>query len=145
MNAMTAALALALAMGMGSVADFYGQMQAEPYEPIYDEVCQETDWEPTWEETTPQEPPQEPGEASEGGWRYTEYYPSENTGAFAYAPDLEITLGEDGTYRDPEGYVVVAGNRYEHEAFDVVETPYGLGTVYDTGCSSGIIDVYREG
>ena len=77
--------------------------------------------------------------------RYTEYYPSENTGAFAYAPDLEITLGYDGTYRDKDGYVVVAGNRNQYSAFDEVDTPYGKGKVYDTGCSYGIVDVYREG
>lgn len=83
--------------------------------------------------------------ASSEDTRYTEYYPSENTGAFAYAPDLEITLGADGTYRDKDGFVVVAGNRNEYSPYEEVDTPYGKGKVYDTGCSYGIVDVYREG
>lgn len=77
-----------------------------------------------------------------GSWRYTEYYPSENTGAFAYAPDLEITLGADGAYRDQDGYVVVASSSLGK--FDTVETPYGQGKVYDTGCAAGVVDIYTN-
>lgn len=79
---------------------------------------------------------------SDGGWRYTEYYPSENTGAFAYAPDLEIVLGDDGAYRDKDGYVVVASSSLGK--FDTVDTPYGQGKVYDTGCAAGVVDIYTN-
>jgi len=77
-----------------------------------------------------------------GGWRYTEYYPSENTGAFAYAPGLDIMLGDDGAYRDKDGYVVVASSSLG--AFETVDTPYGEGRVYDRGCAAGVVDIYTN-
>lgn len=79
-----------------------------------------------------------------GGYKYSGYYPDENTGAFAYDENLEVFLGEDGIYRDSDGYVVVAANKGQLGAFDLVDTEYGQGKVYDTGCGYGIIDVYKE-
>lgn len=81
---------------------------------------------------------------SDGEWRYTGFYPDENTGAFAYDENLEVFLGEDGIYRDSDGYVIVAANKGNLGAFDTVDTEYGMGKVYDTGCGYGIIDVYKE-
>lgn len=80
----------------------------------------------------------------DGGWRYTWYSDREQTGPLAYAEGYGGVLGDDGVYRDGEGYVMVAANRSDLGAMDTVDTPYGEGKVYDTGCPAGTIDVYTS-
>lgn len=74
----------------------------------------------------------------DGGIRFTWY--SSNT-CWHYRTD-EWTAGDDGIYRDSEGYVVVASD--DDMQGDVVSTPFGEGRVYDSGCGSGTIDVYTN-
>ena len=49
---------------------------------------------------------------------------------------------EDGFVKDGDGYIAVASSDYEIGT--VVDTPFGEGKVYDTGCASGTIDVYTD-
>ena len=49
---------------------------------------------------------------------------------------------EDGFVKDGDGYIAVASSDYEIGT--VVETPFGEGKVYDTGCASGTIDIYTD-
>lgn len=47
----------------------------------------------------------------------------------------------DGNFvRDCDGYICVASSDFPKGT--VVDTPFGKGKVYDTGCMSGVIDVY---
>jgi hypothetical protein len=47
----------------------------------------------------------------------------------------------DGNFvRDENGYICVASSDLPKGT--VVDTPFGKGKVYDTGCPSGVIDVY---
>lgn len=50
------------------------------------------------------------------------------------------TAGDDGFYRDSDGYLVVASD--DDSYGDTVDTPWGEGKVYDNGCGSGKIDMY---
>lgn len=54
----------------------------------------------------------------------------------------EWTVGEDGVYRDADGYVVVA--RSDMAQGDTIETSLGTGRVYDTGCAAGTTDIYTS-
>lgn len=54
----------------------------------------------------------------------------------------EWTAGEDGVYRDADGYVVIAANKNEYSEGTVVDTSFGEGKVYDSGCDYGTTDVY---
>lgn len=50
------------------------------------------------------------------------------------------TVGSDGAYRDADGYVIVASS--DHAYGDVIDTSFGAGKCYDTGCPSGVSDIY---
>lgn len=50
------------------------------------------------------------------------------------------TLREDGVWTDSEGYVVVASSDLSYGS--TVDTSLGMGKVYDSGCASGVVDVY---
>lgn len=52
----------------------------------------------------------------------------------------EWTVGEDGVYRDADGYVVVAAGDYELGS--TVDTSFGEGKVYDYCGTPGTTDVY---
>lgn len=54
----------------------------------------------------------------------------------------EWSAGEDGIYRDDEGYVIVSSSDLSQGS--TVDTPFGAGKVYDSGCPSGTIDVYTN-
>ena len=49
---------------------------------------------------------------------------------------------EDGFVKDGDGYIAVASSDYEKGT--IVDTPFGQGKVYDSGCASGTIDVYTD-
>ena len=51
-------------------------------------------------------------------------------------------VASDGTIRDANGYLCLASS--DHPKGTVVETSLGTGIVYDTGCASGIIDIYTD-
>lgn len=51
-------------------------------------------------------------------------------------------VASDGTIRDENNYIVVASSDYPKGT--IVETSLGTGKVYDTGCDSGIIDIYTD-
>ena len=52
----------------------------------------------------------------------------------------EWTAGADGVYRDADGYVVVAASDLTQGS--VVDTSFGAGKVYDSGCAAGVTDIY---
>ena len=52
----------------------------------------------------------------------------------------EWTAGNDGVYRDSDGYVIVAASDLAQGS--TVNTSYGVGKVYDTGCAPGTTDIY---
>lgn len=49
---------------------------------------------------------------------------------------------QDGTIRDGNGYLCLASS--DHPKGTVVETSLGTGIVYDSGCASGVIDIYTD-
>lgn len=49
---------------------------------------------------------------------------------------------ENGFVKDGDGYIAVASS--DHPKGTVVDTPYGQGKVYDSGCASGTIDIYTN-
>lgn len=50
----------------------------------------------------------------------------------------------DGTVRDGDGYICLAANSSYLAKGTVVKTSMGPGKVYDTGCASGIVDIYTN-
>jgi len=51
---------------------------------------------------------------------------------------------DDGTVRDGDGYICLAANTSYLSKGTVVKTSMGPGKVYDTGCASGIVDIYTN-
>lgn len=51
-------------------------------------------------------------------------------------------VASDGTIRDENNYICVASSDYKKGT--IVETSLGTGKVYDSGCASGIIDIYTN-
>lgn len=109
------------------------------------EYAPETYIEPTYCETAPQiesyAPSYGDGFASEGvryedGTRYTWY---SSNAAYHYRTP-EWSVDGEGFYRDSDGYYVVAST--DVPMGGTVETPWGEGKVYDTGCDSGTVDMY---
>lgn len=75
----------------------------------------------------------------DGNYRYTWY----SSNDLYHYRTQEWNAGEDGIYRDSEGYVVVASSDYPQGT--VIEgTPFGDVKVYDSGCASGTLDVYTN-
>lgn len=101
----------------------------EPGEPVYYEGDFDGDYEPS--QLTPQ-----------SGVNYfdgrTETYYSSNVLYHDMTP--EWSAGEDGVYRDSDGYVVVAASDIPYG--EEVGTSFGPGKVYDSGCNAGITDIY---
>ena len=54
----------------------------------------------------------------------------------------EWTVDEYGVYRDSDGYVVVAASDLGQGS--EVDTSFGKGKVYDSGCSAGTTDIYTN-
>ena len=54
----------------------------------------------------------------------------------------EWTVDEYGVYRDSDGYVVVAASDLDQGS--EVDTSFGTGKVYDSGCASGTTDIYTN-
>lgn len=72
------------------------------------------------------------------GTRYTWY----SSNVLHHYRTNEWTAGDDGFYRNDDGYIIVASN--DHEQGTIVDTPWGEAIVEDSGCSSGTLDVYTN-
>ena len=71
------------------------------------------------------------------------WYSTKETAGQATAVDIPGKhVADDGTIRDEDGYICVASS--DLKMYSIVMTSVGPGKVYDTGCSSGTIDVYTN-
>lgn len=52
----------------------------------------------------------------------------------------EWECGDDGVWRDSDGYVIIASSEMPQGATH--ETSLGIAKVYDSGCAPGVVDVY---
>lgn len=52
------------------------------------------------------------------------------------------TVDERGFVVDGDGYIAVSSSDYGQGS--IIDTPFGQAKVYDTGCDSGVIDVYTD-
>ena len=87
-------------------------------------------------EITPQEFRKD-GVVYANGYRYTYYSERVLPGKGLKIPGRH----SDGDFvRDGDGYICVASSDLPKGT--VVDTPFGKGKVYDTGCPSGVIDIY---
>lgn len=83
------------------------------------------------------------GVVYENGTRYTWY--SQNVLPGGGLDELNSNgrhVDDDGYIRDGDGYIAVASS--DHNQGDIVDTPWGQGKVYDSGCDSGTIDIYTN-
>lgn len=77
-------------------------------------------------------------------YRYT-WYSDKEPGQTVTAWEIPGKhVGSDGIYRDKDGYICVAANIETAGKYEVVDTPFGKGKVYDTGCNAGVIDIYTS-
>lgn len=74
----------------------------------------------------------------EAGTRYTWYSEQVLPGGGLDIPGRYTD--EEGFVRDETGNIAVASS--DHEKGTAVDTPFGPGMVYDTGCASGTVDIY---
>ena len=75
-------------------------------------------------------------------WRWTYYLMSEFPGSTS-TPVQGRYVNEDQFVCDGDGYVILAS--VDLPPYTIVETPFGyMGKVYDTGCPSGVLDVYTD-
>ena len=77
------------------------------------------------------------------GTKYTWY--SQNVlpgGGLTELNENGRTVDDRGYVVDGDGYIAVASS--DHEKGTVIDTPFGQAKVYDTGCDSGVIDVYTN-
>ena len=71
------------------------------------------------------------------GWTFTWYSERVLPGGGLSIPGR----WSDGNFvRDRDGYIVIASSDLQQGT--VIDTPFGEGKVYDSGCASGVIDVY---
>ena len=76
------------------------------------------------------------------GHRETWYSTNEAAGKATAREIPGKHVADDGTIRDENGYICVASS--DLPFYSIVMTSVGPGKVYDTGCSSGTIDVYTN-
>ena len=70
------------------------------------------------------------------GWRETYY----SSNVLYHYRTPEWTVDANGVYRDADGYVIVASSSDAQGS--IVDTSFGAGKVYDTGCAEGTHDIY---
>lgn len=76
------------------------------------------------------------------GWNWTYYLLSMFPGSTS-TPVQGKHVNEDQFVCDEDGYVILAS--VDLPPYTVIETPFGyMGKVYDTGCPSGVLDVYTD-
>lgn len=121
--------------------DALREWSAEHAVQTYEEPTYEAYYEPTYYEPTYYAPSYANDFASQGvvyedGTRYTWY---SSNAAYHYRTP-EWSVDSEGFYRDSDGYYVVAST--DVPMGGTVDTPWGEGKVYDTGCDSGTVDLY---
>jgi len=77
---------------------------------------------------------------SDDGTRYTWYSQNVLPGGGLDIPGRGVD--ENGFVVDSYGNLCVASS--DHEKGTVLETPYGMAVVYDTGCATGTVDMYTN-
>lgn len=82
------------------------------------------------------------GVVEEDGVRYTWYSQNVLPGGGLTELNANGRHVEGGYVVDGDGYIAVASSDYEKGT--VIETPFGTAKVYDTGCESGVVDVYTN-
>lgn len=82
------------------------------------------------------------GVVEDGGVRYTWYSQNVLPGGGLTELNDNGRHVEGGYVVDGDGYIAVASSDYEKGT--VIETPFGTAKVYDTGCESGVVDVYTN-
>lgn len=80
------------------------------------------------------------GVIEEDGVTYTYYSENVLPGGGLTELNENGRHSEDGFVKDGDGYIAVASSDYEIGT--VVDTPFGEGKVYDTGCAEGVVDIY---
>lgn len=80
------------------------------------------------------------GVIPDGDYRYTWYSQRVLPGGGLDIPGR--TVNDDGYVTDGDGNICLASSDLAYGT--VVETPFGTGVVYDTGCDSGTLDVYTD-
>lgn len=79
------------------------------------------------------------GIINQNGYRYSYY----SSNVLRHYRTDEWTAGDDGIYRDSDGYVIAASDA--HPQGSTVDTPFGKGKVYDTGVGrNDTIDIYTN-
>lgn len=79
------------------------------------------------------------GIINQNGYRYSYY----SSNVLRHYRTDEWIAGDDGIYRDSDGYVVAASDA--HPQGSTVDTPFGKGKVYDTGVGrNDTIDIYTN-
>ena len=83
------------------------------------------------------------GVVHEGGVTYT-WYPQSVLpgGGLTELNENGRTVNGEGFVTDGDGYLAVASSDYPMGTH--LDTPWGEGVVYDTGCPSGTIDMYTD-
>lgn len=77
-----------------------------------------------------------------GGWNWTYYLMSQFPGSTS-TPVEGRYVNDEGFVCDNQGYIILAS--VDLPPYTIVDTPFGYkGKVYDTGCPSGILDVYTN-
>lgn len=76
----------------------------------------------------------------QNGIRYTWYSQNVLPGGGLNIPGRHV--GDNNLIYDNNNYIVVASTDYAYGT--VVDTPFGTGKVYDSGCASGTIDIYTN-
>lgn len=125
-----------------ALREWSAEHAVQPYEePTYEAYYEPTYYEPTYYAPTYYAPSYANDFASQGvvyedGTRYTWY--SSNSAYHYRTP--EWSVDGEGFYRDSDGYYVVAST--DVPMGGTVDTPWGEGKVYDTGCDGGTVDMY---
>lgn len=125
---------------------------AEPEEPQEEVVVEEVYYEEPVYEQQYYEPVQQDysgysngsGLTKSGGVNYyegrKETWYSSNT--LYHKDTANWTAGSDGVYRDKDGFVVAAAS--DKPQGSTIETSFGTGKVYDSGCANGVTDIYTN-
>ena len=82
------------------------------------------------------------GVVEDDGVRYTWYSQNVLPGGGLDELNANGRHVEGGYVVDGDGYIAVASSDYEKGT--VIDTPFGVAKVYDTGCESGTVDVYTD-
>ena len=110
-------------------------------EPVYEQAYSEPEYyEPTYTPAYYGDPSdfQTAGVVYEDGVTYTWYSQNVLPGGGLDIPGR--TTNDEGYVCDGDGNICVASSDYEIGT--QLDTPWGDAVVYDTGCASGVVDVY---